>query len=272
MYHHLLDQKKGKGVTEANGEMVGEYQVRLEVYEGPLDLLLQLIERQEMDITQVSLARVADQYLEYIATMEQVEAENLAEFLVIAAKLLLIKSRALLPAPLAVTQEEEEEDVGQDLVEQLKLYRQFKQAAAFLQGRMEASLHSYPRLAPLPKLERHLDLTDVNANALAAVARQMLGERRELPPLDEVVAPILVSMDDKIAYIEKLITEQPQFSFQQLLRACASRLEIIITFLALLEMLKQLRIQVQQERPFGEIMISRQAPESAPSESPSRAA
>ena len=248
-------------MTEANGETAGEYRVRLEVYEGPLDLLLQLIERQEMDITRVSLARVADQYLEYVAAMEHVEAENLAEFLVIAAKLLLIKSRALLPVPPAAAQEEEEEDVGQDLVEQLKLYRQFKRAAAFLQEREQAGLRSYPRLAPPPELRRHLDLTDVSLNVLAAMAWRVLHERTESSPLDEVVAPILVSIDDKIAYIEKVMIEQHEFSFRRLLQLCASRLEIIVTFLALLEMVKQLCVQVQQERLFGDIVVSHQAQE-----------
>ena len=113
-------------MTNNNG-----YRVNLPVFEGPLGLLLSLIEREELDITKVSLAQVTDQYLAYLEQIEQVRPEILADFLVVAAKLILIKSQALLPRP-PVISPEGEADVGDDLVEQLRMYKQFKAAAAQL--------------------------------------------------------------------------------------------------------------------------------------------
>ncbi|RLC70356.1 MAG: chromosome segregation protein ScpA, partial [Chloroflexi bacterium] len=149
------------------------YQVRLPVFEGPLDLLLHLIEREELDITSVSLAQVTDQYLTYLSLMEKPPAEVLADFLVVAAKLLLIKSRALLPQPPG-SLSTEEEDVGEDLARQLIEYRRFKRVAESLRRREEAGLRAYLRLAPPPRLARPLDLEDVPLDDLVAAMRQAL--------------------------------------------------------------------------------------------------
>jgi segregation and condensation protein A len=241
-------------MTEEN-----RYQVHLDIYQGPLDLLLQLIERQEMDITQVSLARVTDQYLAHIALLERVNVEHLAEFLLIAAKLLLIKSRALLPKPPAIIAEEEQ-DVGADLVEQLKLYRQFKQMAAFLHGREEAGLRSFVHVAPIPKLERHLTPGEGDLGLLIALMRQALEAQTKLEPVNGIVAPVAISITDKIAYIGSLLQERGQLSFGELLRRCASRMEIIVTFMAVLEMLKQVQAEARQDALFGDILITRAAP------------
>jgi segregation and condensation protein A len=235
------------------------YQVHLDIYQGPLDLLLQLIERQEMDITQVSLARVTDQYLAHIALLGRANAEYLAEFLLIAAKLLLIKSRALLPKPPAIIAEEEE-DVGQDLVEQLKLYRQFKQMAVFLHDREEAGLRSFPHIGQVPKLERHLTPGEGNLDLLSALMRQVLEAQSRLEPVNGIVAPVVISIADKIAYIGNLLQAHARVTFGDLLRRCASRMEIIVTFMAVLEMLKQAQAEARQERPFGEILITPAAP------------
>src|SRR3990170_2755668 len=102
------------------------YEVRLPVFEGPLDLLLHLIEREELDITKVALAQVTDQYLAYLAMLKEVEVQVLTDFLVVAAKLLLIKSQALLPKPPPSVLDEEEEDIGDELARQLRVYKQFK--------------------------------------------------------------------------------------------------------------------------------------------------
>ena len=229
---------------------------RLEVYQGPLALLLRLIEREEMDITQVSLARVTDQYLDYIAQMERVEAEQLAEFLVIAARLVWIKSRALLPKPPVAAQEEEEEDVGEQLVEQLKQYRLFQRAFGFLRQREEAGLRSYLRLSPAPRLERRLDLSDVTVELLASLVRQALQEQPEPPPVGDVVAPMTVSVAERMAHIQERLAAQNEVRFSELLRGCRSRLEVIVTFLAVLEMLRQLRAQAQQEQLFADIVLT----------------
>jgi len=230
-----------------------EYRVRLDAYEGPLDLLLRLIEREELDITTVSLALVTDQYLTHLAQLQEVRAESLVEFLVIAAKLLYIKSQALLPRPPAAAVAEEE-DVGDDLVQQLILYRRFKRAAGWLGARDEAGRRAYVRAVPTPRLERHLDLSGVSLPLLAALMREALAQDGAL--LDaETIAPEPISIQDKMRLIRRLLDEQPAVRFGELLRACGSRLEIIVTFLAVLEMLKQLHLRAEQEGLFGEIVL-----------------
>lgn len=258
----------GVPIEESEGEQ--PYRVRLEVFEGPLDLLLHLIEKQELDITTVSLAVVTDQYLEYIAHLDQLNAETLADFVVVAAKLLLIKSRALLPTPPMLVVEGEE-DVGDDLVRQLREYKKFKQLAHQLRQREENGLRAYLRVASPPRLEPKLDLSGVTLDDLLAAVREALAVEPLAPPVDGVVSPVTVTIGDKIDVIEKLIARRGSFSFQRLLRKASTRLEIIVTFLALLELIKGQRVQVQQERLFGDIMVSRAeqpVPALAPQEPP----
>lgn len=229
------------------------YQVKLPVFEGPLDLLLHLIERRELDITEVSLAKVTDQYLEYLSLLEELSAEVLISFLVVAAKLLLIKSRALLPQP-PFPAEEEEEDVSHELVQQLIEYKKFKAAAQELRTREEKGLRAYVRLAPAPKLERRLDLEGVSLNDLLEALQRAL-QIQAASPVSEMVAPFAISIADKMAEIEDLVTKKGHVSFQRVLTASDSRLEIIVAFLALLELIKQHKVTVRQERLFGEILI-----------------
>jgi segregation and condensation protein A len=139
------------------------YQVTLPVFEGPLDLLLHLIERQELDITQVSLAQVTNQYLDHLSRLSERDADSLADFLVVAAKLLLIKSRVLLPQPPAAPMAEgEEADVGEDLVRQLIEYKRFKEVARWLQDLDEQGECSFIRLGAMSHVDPIVDLGDVN--------------------------------------------------------------------------------------------------------------
>lgn len=241
------------------------YQVKLPIFQGPLDLLLHLIEREELDITKVSLAQVTDQYLEYISLLEELNAEVLADFLVIAAKLLLIKSEMLLPRPPRAPSEEEEEgkDVGDELARQLIEYKKFKEAALELRQREEMGLRAYVRVAPLPKLEgpfgwaqgRPLPLEDVSLADLIEAMRRALDVRPALPSVSEVVAPFTITVAEKMALIEKRLERRKRVSLNRLLDQATSRLEIIVTFLAVLELIKLKGVEVQQKRLFGEIII-----------------
>jgi len=241
------------------------YEVKLAVFEGPLDLLLHLIEREELDITKVSLAQVTDQYLEYISLLEELNAGALADFLVIAAKLLLIKSEMLLLRPPRAPGEEE--DIGDELARQLIEYKKFKEAALALKRREEMGLRAYVRVAPPPKLERFfgwiqdrpLDLGDVSLADLVEAVRHALDVHSPLPSVSEVVAPITVTVAEKMALIEEKLRKQRRVNFNRLLDQAASRLEIIITFLAVLELIRR-GIEVQQERLFGEIVILARPP------------
>jgi segregation and condensation protein A len=233
------------------------YRVTLPLFEGPLDLLLHLIEREQLDITKVALAQVTDQYLQYIATLKEIEAELLSDFLVIAAKLVFIKSQALLPKPPESAPRGEEEDVGDQLVRQLRAYRQFKQAVQILMAREGLHLRSYVRVAAPRLPEPRLLPGEVTLRELVIAARNALAVRPGEPTVDQVVSPIVVTVEERIAFIRRILEELSVVTFSSLMRTCTQRLEVIVTFMALLELIKQNVVDVQQETPFGEIIISR---------------
>jgi len=231
------------------------YTFHTPVYEGPLDLLLSLIERAELDITAVSLANVTNQYLAYIESLEQVNADEISAFLLMAAKLLQIKSEALLPRP--PTREHGEEDLGQSLVDQLKLYKRFKEIGVWLSGRQEANLRTFLRIAPPPKVEPKLDLSNLTLEKLVAVAVEAFAKEQNKRPLGVIIAPPRVTIREKIDLIAKMMKEVEHANFHTLLDQNASRLEIVVTFLAMLELVKRYRIHAHQDGLFGEIEIDR---------------
>jgi segregation and condensation protein A len=238
----------------APGQKTG-YRVRLAVFEGPLDLLLHLIEREELDITRISLARVTDQYLEYLSALEELQVDDLADFVVVAARLLVIKSQALLPRPPTPTYQEEE-DPGEALIRQLKMYKQFKEAARQLEERQTQGQRSYVRLAPQPHIKPGVEhLEPVSLEALLAAARHAMQTRAPTLPVDSVVPPFTITIDDQIELITQTLNRQSQVSFTELLTTAYTRQEVALTLLAVLELIKQLAIQARQERMFGEIVI-----------------
>ncbi len=239
------------------------YEVRLPVFEGPLDLLLHLIEQESLDITKISLAQVTDQYLDYISLLEELSAEALADFLVIAAKLLLIKSEMLLPRPPGAPGEEEEEDIGDELAHQLIEYKRFKEAAGGLKQREESGLRAYVRIAPPPRLDKPLDLEDVSLADLVEAVQRALNVRPPRPPVSEVVTPFTVTVAEKMTFIEQKLERQRRVSFNQLLDQATSRQEIIVTFMAVLELIKLKGIEVRQDRLFGKIFIFGKPPNQA---------
>jgi segregation and condensation protein A len=232
------------------------YEVDLEVFTGPLDLLLHLIEQQQLDITTVSLARVTDQYLAYLRVVEQRSPDDLADFVSIAARLLLIKSRALLPSPEALD-DEEEEDVGEDLVRQLREYRRFKQIAESLNERDQQGLHNYLRTLPTSKIVQlapRLDLEGTSLDNLIAALRDMLAD--EAVEGDELdVVPYRVTISQRIEHIRGFLREGRTATFAELVAGSHSRLEIIVTLLAVLEMIRSGRATAWQEGLFGPISI-----------------
>jgi segregation and condensation protein A len=232
------------------------YQVALPVFEGPLDLLLHLIEREELDITQVSLAQITNQYLDYLARLSDRDPESLADFLVVAAKLLLIKSRVLLPQP-PTPPVYDEEDVGEDLVRQLIEYRRFKGAAHWLKEMDDQGLRAYLRLAGAPPLEQPVDLGDVTLDDLLVAVRQVLAVKPPAPSVDSTVPPVTITIADQMVFLERRVARSRTVSFRRLLGRATSRLEVIVTLLALLEMIKQRKVTVQQDRLFGDIQIVR---------------
>lgn len=233
---------------------VSPYQVKLPLFEGPLALLLHLIEREELDITAISLASVADQFVAYLETMRDVPASVIAEFLVMAARLLLIKSRLLLPKPPPL-EEGEEEDAGEALVRRLREYKRFKQAAEFLKQREQLGRRSYVRVAPPPALDARLDVEGLTLDALVAAFRQAALTAPDTPTVDPLVSPRKVTVHEKMALIENLVRGGRSVPFAEVVDGSSSRLEIIVSLWAVLEMIKRRRLQAVQPELFGEIIL-----------------
>ncbi len=230
------------------------FQIKLPEFEGPLDLLLYLIEREELDITRVSLAKVTGAYLEYIHVLEKLQVDAVADFLVVAAKLLLIKSEALLPRPPA-PKADDEEDPGDELVRQLLMYKQYKESAKTLGEREAAGLRTYVRIAPPPKIEAKLDLSNVTIDMLLKAVRGVLDLEKPAPPVGTVVKPFTLTIRDQMSLIERILRYRPNLSFKRMLRRAQNRVEIIVTFLAVLELLRRRKVEVEQDSTFGDILI-----------------
>ncbi len=177
----------------------------------------------------------------------------LADFLVIAARLLLIKSRALLPKP-PTPPEEPEEDDAEALARQLLEYKRFKEIAGHLRQWEEAGRRAYLRTAPPPKIAGGFRLEGVTLDDLTEALRQTLARLTEEEPT-AAIAPILFSIADKITTIQETVARQGRASFQDLLAGVTSKVEAIVTFLALLELIKRQQVIVRQESTFGEIVI-----------------
>jgi segregation and condensation protein A len=234
----------------------GSYIVATPVYEGPLDLLLQLIERAELDITRLALALVTDQYLLHLKQMQERPAEEVSAFLVIAARLLQIKSEALLPRP--VIREVGEEDPGEALARQLSEYKKFRRVAGWLSQKEALGRQTYLRLAGPVKVEAVLDLSGITLPDLVSFAQEMLLRQENRQPLSVVVAPPRVTIREKIALIASALKKQGRATFRSLLGRRLSRIEIVVTFLALLELVKRRLVVARQPDIFGEIEIEMQ--------------
>ncbi|MFQ5942197.1 MAG: segregation and condensation protein A [Anaerolineales bacterium] len=235
--------------------MESEYSVNLPIFEGPLELLLRLIEQEELDITTIALAQVTDQFLEHLERIPEKPAAELAGFLVVAAKLLQIKSGALLPRP--PEREPGEEDPAEALARQLMQYRQFKQAAKELSEREQAGLRSYLRLTHEPPVAEQLDLGGLGLEELRTAMLEAMAGMPEGPSLEEAAEPPKIRIRDKIRWIEDLLNRGDSVSFNSLLSSASSQLDIVVSFLAVLELVKDRRVAATQAKPFADIELSR---------------
>jgi segregation and condensation protein A len=231
------------------------YTIDLPAFSGPLDLLLALIERQELDITAISLARVTAQYLAQIELLKQDRLEELIDFLVIGARLVLIKSRALLPQEPVIGEEGEEEDPAEALIRQLHRYRRFKQAASWLGEREKLGLRSYLRVAPPPKLQGRLDMSDVSTAELLEAVREALQRAANLEESVSVARPRTITIADQIRHLRVRTRGGSRVPFEALLSDKATRLEISVTLLAVLELIKRREIYAVQDELFGPILV-----------------
>ncbi len=245
-------------------ELADDFTLRLPNYEGPLDVLLRLIEERHLEITTVSLAEVADQFIAYLSVLAGRDPNTISNFLAVAARLILLKSRALLPQ--AVVESSDEEENGDDLVAQLKAYQLFKRTARWLRARQESGLRSFPATPPpieRPK-SRQLPLDNVTLETLAR-AMQRVVDRWTPPPLaDDVVSRLPFTVNDCIARIEAAAAARSRITFREVLIGVDLRVEIIVSLLALLELLKRSAVRAFQDSLFGEIIIEHIPPEERP--------
>jgi segregation and condensation protein A len=232
------------------------YKVKLEVFEGPLDLLLYLIKKEELDIYDIPIAKITDQYLEYLELMQLLDLNIAGEFLVMAATLMHIKSRLLLP-PEQVEGEIEEEDPRAELVKRLLEYKKFKEAAQHLSEMEKSQKHFFARIgvgadiveAPQPEyFEASLfDLITAFTKVLKEIPRDAFHEIIK----DEF------TVSQKIHDVLHMLVDKPRIYFLELFKAAKNRLEVITTFLAVLELIRLKEILITQAHPFGEIEIVR---------------
>jgi segregation and condensation protein A len=233
-----------------------KYTIQLPVFTGPLDLLLHLIDREELDITAVSLAKVTEQYLEQIEQMKKNRMDQLIDFLLVGARLALIKSRALLPQETMLADaEEEEEDPADALIRQLRQYKRFKRAAKWLHEREIRGLRTYLRVVPPPKVHGQLDMRGVSVESLMDAVRAALKRAEDLEDSVSLVRPRRITIQDQIERLRFQLNNSANVRFNDLLSASSTRLEIAVTLLAVLELIKRREVAVVQESMFGPIDI-----------------
>jgi len=232
------------------------YKIDTPVYQGPLDLLLQLIENAELDITTLALAQVTDQFLKHLEEMQDLAPDEISAFLVIAAKLIQIKSEALLPQQSNV--KEEEADLGNELARQLIAYKRYKEIADILSERKDLGYQTFIRLSsPEIDVKENLDLGDFGVNELFSLASTIFQKDIERHSISTVVERPKVTIKDKINLISEHFKSSDELTFRELLGDNYSRMDIVISFLALLELIKGDFIKVVQEDIFDDIKMIR---------------
>ena len=261
----------------AQAELFAEdYKVDLEIFEGPLDLLLYLIRREELNIYDIPIGRITEQYMQYLDLMRQLNLDVAGEFIVMAATLMVIKSRMMLPVDRRQTDEgtdEEWVDPRLDLVRQLIEYKKFKDAAGKLAEYEALTQESFDYGGGRPKFEKTAaDAADALASIdmfdLLTAFQEVLARLNEIP--QEELKGMRWSVPDKMDMILERSRAEGQISFSTLFTARSPRGEVIVTFLALLELLRQHRVIVYQNDAFHEITVlpSKEMPDDKPLEAP----
>jgi segregation and condensation protein A len=234
--------------------------VKLQAFEGPLDLLLHLIDKAEVDIYDIPIAEITDQYLQYISMMEIHDLEVASEFLVMAATLLEIKSKMLLPKPKKEEPGAEGVDPREELVQKLIEYKKYKDVSLELKDKLSVFERVFYK--PPEPIEDYIpdvsSITNVSLDLLVISFKNILlkNESRKRNNFREIYREV-VTIDDKIRLIGKLLINKPTFYFDDLFLNSYNRYEIIVTFMAVLELIKRKSITIEQERNFERILIKR---------------
>lgn len=230
------------------------FTVKLEQFEGPLDLLLDLIQKEKLEITRISLAKVTDSYLEHIKTNAEISSDNLSDFLIVAARLILIKSKALLPV-LELTPDEEESI--QDLEARLLLYKKFKEISETLGIQFDKRQFSFSRKGFEGVKQGFFPPPNVDGVLLEKTMSRILAEMPKPEKLREERVKEVITLEQKIVELKSSLQQRIETSFKVLTKNAKDKTEIIVTFLAVLELFKEKIINVEQKEIFGEIMVSK---------------
>ncbi|HUP27547.1 MAG TPA: segregation/condensation protein A [Chloroflexia bacterium] len=263
----LVGVAEDEGSTPC-GASNGQFQVRLEVFEGPLDLLLKLIERKQLDITRVALAEVAEGFLAYIQNYPEMPPAPLASFVWVASKLLWIKSQTLLPRP-PIIAADEEDDPGDELIRRLEAYKRVQEAAKWLREREALGLRSYVRhaaLEPVARNEQRVLGTGLEGVDLSRLVR-LVQRRMELgvpagPPMGTVTRGHTVTVAEKVTHLRRRLGAAAEGSriplaHEFVTAAERSRTEFVVLFLAVLEIIRRKYGRAEQDELFGEIWLTR---------------
>lgn len=231
-------------------------EISLPVFEGPLDLLLHLIERDDLDITAVSLVSVTDQYLKAIRNGDGFEVHALAEFVSVGAKLIYLKSRALLPRPEVDPAEDlEEDDVGRELIDLLREYKRYSEVVGLLEQRQDSGVRAYTRLAPPPVVPEGPGLNNVTLDKLAAIMRDVLERKPSQRPKAVLARDPAMTLSECVTDLRERLRRRGKFSFRKLMMECQSRVEVVVSFLAILELLKSGECDARQDASWGDIEV-----------------
>lgn len=250
------------------------YRVSTQVYSGPFDLLLQLVTRQKVDIGAISISEVAEQYLTEVERIEALDLDVASDFLLVAATLLDIKAASLVPQEAPSNTDEDDEDdedleelsaldgdaLREVLIQRLIAYKQFKGAAAALGARMQAESHMHPRVAgPDPEFLGLMPdyLAGITLRGLAVICADLDGKRQTFLLEAEHVAPHRVPLDLTVASVDRFTMAHQSCTFRELLDGNATTEQLVVTFLAMLELTKRGSLTLSQDEIFGTIQINR---------------
>ena len=225
--------------------------LKLSNFEGPLDLLLQLIEQQELHITEISLSQVTEQFFVHLDKMGRNRSSELADFLVIAAKLIFLKSKNLLPYL------NPEEDEGESLADQLKMYKRYVEASKNIDELWSVGSVAYGRIEPPIKLKEFVLPANAGLSNLRQSMALLVQRLKPISPLPEVTIDYSISVKERIDNIRNMLLSNRKLNFDQLLSVVQSKTEVIVSFLALLDLLKKRDIMVRQQGSFGEMVVQR---------------
>jgi segregation and condensation protein A len=250
----------GIRLSDVRDPAMSQYQIKLEVFEGPFDLLLHLINKHQVDIYDIPIAKIADEFVEYLESAEFVDVEQAADFLVMAATLMQIKARMLVPRPAPEAEGDEPEDPRSELVLRLLEYSSMKQAASLLEERSEFWSHIFTREVDevIPRSQEHVpDLGGVSASELARAFLAVLARAADAETDDSpaVISKERCTVAGEMLRIRRRLRYEYTVSFFSLFEPNSSKELIVTTFLALLELIKLGLVVAEQAVAFSDILL-----------------